>query len=136
VVAGLKALRKDGFRIVSLTNSSSKGVEAQYKNAELTPYFEKRYSVDSFRKYKPHPETYRMVLKDLGIKPEDALMVAAHAWDLAGAKNVGMQTAFIARPGKALYPNVAIPDYVVKDLAGLVEALNQSSAAREKHNDQ
>ena len=104
MVAGLKALRKDGFRIVSLTNSSSKGVEAQFKNVDLTPYFEKRYSVDSIRKYKPHPETYRMVLNDLGIKPEDSLKVAAHAWDLAGDKNVGMQTAFVARPGKALYP--------------------------------
>ncbi|MDZ4848424.1 MAG: HAD-IA family hydrolase, partial [Pirellulaceae bacterium] len=75
VVAGLRALKQDGFRIVCLTNSSSKGVEAQFKNADLTRYFEKRYSVDSIRKYKPHPDTYRMVLNDLGIKPEDALMV-------------------------------------------------------------
>ncbi|MDZ4848785.1 MAG: haloacid dehalogenase type II, partial [Pirellulaceae bacterium] len=75
VVAGLRELKKDGFRIVSLTNSSSKGVEAQFKNADLTRYFEKQYSVDSIRKYKPHPDTYRMVLNDLGIKPEDALMV-------------------------------------------------------------
>ena len=72
-----------------------------------------------------------MVLNDLGIKPEDALMVAAHAWDLAGAKNVGIQTAFIARPGKVLYPNVARPDYVVKGLLELVEALKQSSSTRE-----
>jgi len=136
VVEGLRALKQDGFRIVSLTNSSSKGVEAQFKNADLTHCFEKRYSVDSIRKYKPHPDTYRMVLNDLGIEPEDALMVAAHAWDLAGAKNVGIQTAFIARPGKALYPNVARPDYVVKDLQELVEALKQSSAAREKHKNQ
>ncbi len=136
VVAGLRALKKDGFRIVSLTNSSSKGVATQFKNADLTRYFEKQYSVDSIRKYKPHPDTYRMVLNDLGIKPAEALMVAAHAWDLAGAKNVGIQTAFIARPGKALYPNVARPDYVVKDLLELAEALQQSNAAREKHNDQ
>jgi len=130
VVAGLTALKKDGFRIVSLTNSSSRGVEAQFKNADLTHYFEKQYSVDSIRKYKPHPDTYRMVLNDLGIKPEDALMVAAHAWDLAGAKNVGIQTAFIARPGKVLYPNVARPDYVVKELSELAEALSPSTATQ------
>ncbi|WP_442512106.1 haloacid dehalogenase type II [Novipirellula sp. SH528] len=123
VVAGLKALKADGFRIVSLTNSSAIGVETQFKSAGLTDLFEKRYSVDSVKKFKPHPDTYRMVLKDLGVQPGEALMVAAHAWDLAGAKNVGLQTAFVKRTGKALYPNVARPDYVVDDLTQLVEIL-------------
>jgi len=67
-------------------------------------------------------DTYRMVLHDLGVRPEEAMMVAAHAWDLAGGKNVGLQTA-LRRPGTALYPNVARPDYVVNDLPELVERL-------------
>ena len=50
-------------------------------------------------------------------------MVAAHAWDLAGAKHVGLQTAFVVRPGKTLYPNVARPDYVVNDLLELEKVL-------------
>ncbi|MDA8563349.1 HAD-IA family hydrolase, partial [Mariniblastus sp.] len=99
------------------------GVETQFKNAGLTKFFEKRYSVETVRKYKPHPSTYQMVLDDLGAKPEEVLMVAAHAWDLAGAKNVGLQTAFIARPGKTLYPNTSKPDYVVDDLSQLVDQL-------------
>lgn len=123
VVAGLQALKANGFRIVSLTNSSAQGVEAQFRNAGLTKLVEKRYSVESVKKFKPHPDTYQMVLDDLGVKPGEVLMVAAHAWDLAGAKNVGLQTAFVARPGKALYANVAQPDYVVKDLLELVKRL-------------
>lgn len=128
VIAGLKALRADGFRIVSLTNSSAVGVETQFKNAGLIDLFEKRYSVDSVKKFKPHPDTYRFVLSDLGVQPEEVLMVAAHAWDLAGAKNVGLQTAFIARPGKTLYPNVARPDYVVNDLPALRKVLNKPAS--------
>ena len=116
-------LAKDGYRIVSLTNSSAAGVETQFKNAGLTHFFEKRYTIESIKKYKPHPETYQMVLDDLGVKPEEVLMVAAHAWDLAGAKNVGLQTAFIARPGATLYPNVERPDYVVNNLTELVGIL-------------
>ena len=123
VVESLKTLKKDGFRIVSLTNSSAVGMETQFKNAGLTDLFEKRYSIETIKKYKPHPDTYRMVLDDLGVKPEEVLMVAAHAWDLAGAKNVGLQTAFVSRPGKTLYPNVARPDYVVNDLSVLVRCL-------------
>lgn len=124
VVEGLKALHKAGFRIVSLTNSSTIGVETQFKNAGLTDLFQKRFSVDSVKKYKPHPDTYRFVLNDLGVQPQDALMVAAHAWDLAGAKHVGLQTAFIKRHGKTLYPISSKPDYVVNNLLELVKSLS------------
>ena len=48
-----------------------------------------------------------------------------NGWDVAGAKAAGMQTAFVARPGKALYPLAQAPDYVVKDLNELVVALRQ-----------
>lgn len=103
----LETLSRHGYQIVSLTNSSKKGVETQFRNAELTDYFERSYSVEDIKKYKPHPATYQMVLDDLGVQPDEVLMVAAHAWDLMGAKNVGLKTAFVARPSKTLYPNVS-----------------------------
>jgi len=127
VAAALKDLKDAGYRIVSLTNSSSEGVETQMKNAGLTDLFEKRYTIETLKKYKPHPDTYRMVLNDLGMEAGDVLMVAAHAWDLAGAKNVGLQTAFVARPGATLYPNVARPDHVIEDLHELVKILQPVS---------
>jgi len=127
VSAGLKMLSEDDFRVVSLTNSSAEGAETQLRNAGLTDLFEKRYSVESVKMYKPHPDTYRMVNNDLGVRPEEVMMVAAHAWDLAGANNVGLQTAFIARPGTALYPNVARPDYVVNDLQELAKLLREDT---------
>ena len=126
VKAGLIALQREGFRLVSLSNSSMAATEAVLHNAGIADLFEKRYSVESFRRYKPHPDTYRSVLHDMGVTPDDALMVAAHAWDLAGAKHVGLHTAFIARSGKALYPNVARPDYEVSDLLALAHALRMT----------
>ena len=50
-------------------------------------------------------------------------MVAAHGWDVAGAKAAGMQTAFIARPGKQLYPLAPAPDYVVNSVEELATLL-------------
>lgn len=126
VKPALAGLSKEGYRIVSLTNSSFKGVETQFKNADLTQYFEKRYSVEEIKKFKPHPDTYQMVIDDLDVNPEDILMVAAHAWDLAGAKKAGLQTAFIARPGKVLYPNVEKPDYILSDLRELAATLEKT----------
>ncbi|MFG0290275.1 MAG: haloacid dehalogenase type II [Rhodopirellula sp. JB044] len=126
VVQGIQRLKEAGYRIVSLTNSSSAGVEAQFRNAGLTELFERRYSVDMVGKFKPHAATYAHVLADLGVKPHQAMMVAAHAWDLAGAKNAGLQTAFIKRPGKTLYPNVSKPDVIVADLNELANQLSQA----------
>ncbi len=123
--AGLKALRKDGrFRLVTLSNSSDAEAKAKLTGAGLIGLFDGSYTVELLKKYKPHPDTYRSVLDDLNLKPEEGLMVAAHAWDLAGAKRVGLQTAFIARPGKTLYPNTARPDAVVNNLLELAEQLN------------
>ena len=125
VVGGLKILSEDGFRTVSLTNSSAEAAEIQLSNAGLADLFERRYSVETVKRFKPHKDAYHMVLDDLGVEPEETLMVAAHAWDLAGAKHVGLQTAFIARPGTALYPNVERPDYVVNDLLELAKHLRE-----------
>lgn len=127
VVAGLKTLAEDGFRIVSLTNSSAEAAEAQLGNAGLSDLIEKRYSVESVKKYKPHMDTYRMVTRDLGARPEQTMMVAAHAWDLAGAMQAGLQTAFIERPHTALYPKMEKPDYVVKDVPELAVRLGSAS---------
>lgn len=126
VVVGLRMLSEDGFRTVSLTNSAAAAAETQLRNAGLTDLFEKRYSVEGVKRYKPHRDAYRMVTQDLGVRPEEAMMVAAHAWDLAGAKSTGLQTAFIARPGTALYPNVERPDYVVSDVQELAKRLRKT----------
>lgn len=125
VKAGLTKLAADGYRIASLTNSSNAGVAAQFAHAGLTEFFEKRLSIEDIRLFKPDLRTYAWALKQLGVQPHEAMMVAAHAWDLAGAKAAGLQTAFIQRPGATLYPNVAIPDLIVTDLDDLARQLAQ-----------
>ncbi|GAA5971889.1 hypothetical protein JCM11641_001558 [Rhodosporidiobolus odoratus] len=45
----------------------------------------------------PDPQIYLKALNLVQIKPEDALMVAAHAYDLRAAAAVGMKTAYIQR---------------------------------------
>ncbi len=125
VVSALQALSESGFRFVSLTNSSNAGVAAQFEYAGLTKYFDHRFSVEDIRAYKPDPRPYRWVLEQLDIQPEEALMVAAHAWDLAGAKAVGLQTAYVQRPGTVTYPLTARPDYVVENLQQLVDLLGE-----------
>lgn len=122
VKAGLQALKDKGYVLVSLTNSSNIGVKTQFENAGLIDLFDRRLSVEDIKIYKPDLRAYEWALKEMNIKPEEALMVAAHGWDIAGAKAAGLQAAFIARPGKVLYPLAIKPDYVFEDLHALNEA--------------
>jgi 2-haloalkanoic acid dehalogenase type II len=46
---------------------------------------------------KPDPEIYYKALDLVGVEPHNALMVAAHAYDLRAARAVGMKTAYIRR---------------------------------------
>ena len=109
VKEGLQSLKDQGFRLISFTNSSNKGVQTQFENAGLIEFFEDRYSVEDEEIYKPALASYEWALKKAGVEPGEAMMVAAHGWDIAGIKVAGMTGVFVTRPGKALYP-LAIPE--------------------------
>jgi len=119
----LDRLKSAGLRIVTLTNSSLAVVEAQMKQSSLQRYFERNFSVDAVRKYKPAPEAYRMVAAELGVPTNQLRMIAAHAWDVGGAMRAGCAAAFIARSGKALFPLFPKPDIVGKDLSEVSAAI-------------
>jgi len=123
VKSALEKLAKSDIEIVSLTNSTAEGVTTQFEYAGIIQYFDRRISTEEVQAFKPDPRPYAHALKTVSVAPDDALMVAAHAWDLAGAKKAGMQTAFIRRPGATLYPNAERPDHVVDSLAEIIEAL-------------
>ncbi|GAA4494816.1 haloacid dehalogenase type II [Hymenobacter ginsengisoli] len=104
VPAGLERLRAAGYRLLALTNSPPTTLAAQLAHAGLTEYFEQALSVDAVQRYKPHPDTYHYAAKQAGVLPAEALLVAAHGWDVAGALHAGLLAGFIARPGQTLYP--------------------------------
>ena len=96
---------------------------AQLEHAGLIGAFEAVLSADAVRRLKPAPEPYRMAADRLGVDPGEVLLVAAHAWDVAGALRAGCQAAFVARPGKVLDPLADRPGLVVADLDELADRL-------------
>lgn len=123
VPGALALLKNAGFRLVTLTNSPMAVLELQLASAGLQPYFEHNFSVDTVRRFKPAPEPYRMVAESLGAGPGDLWMIAAHAWDVGGAAQVGYRTAFVARPGKSPYPLFPPPDVLGNNLREAAEEI-------------
>jgi 2-haloacid dehalogenase len=126
VIPGLERLKTAGFRLFTLTNSPPHVVEAQLENSNLKEYFEKSFSVDTVRMFKPAAEVYRMTARELGVPVEGIRLVAAHDWDVVGALNAGCTAVFIARPGKVLNPLLPQPDIIGLDLVDVAEKIVQA----------
>lgn len=97
VLPALDAFRRAGIRMATLTNSTCEGVRNQLESAGIASLFERQLSVESVGKYKPHRDVYKWAAKQMKVRPEGCMLVAAHPWDVAGAAWAGMRTAFLAR---------------------------------------
>ncbi|MEV4708646.1 haloacid dehalogenase type II [Actinoplanes sp. NPDC049316] len=123
VADSLDLLRQQGHRLVALANSPQAVVEAQLTHAGLAPRLAAVYSVEHVQALKPSPAAYRMVLQREGVDPDQAVMVAAHDWDIAGAQAIGMRTAFVARGGRRSLPLWPAPDATGADLGAAITRL-------------
>lgn len=126
VAAGLSALRDNGFRLVTLTNSPpNPDGPSPLEHAGLAHFFEHQFSVDARRAFKPAAAVYRYVCEQLAVSPADCMMVAAHVWDTIGAQSAGFSGALITRPGNAPLPVAGLPQpsIVANDLPELAQKL-------------
>ena len=104
VAQALASLKEAGFTLVTLTNSSSSAAKAKLDYAQIYDQFDQHFTVEPVKQFKPAPAAYQQVFESLEIKADQAMMIAAHPWDLMGARAVGMQTCFVERSGKVNYP--------------------------------
>lgn len=123
VKAALKKLKENGYRLASLTNSSNSAVEKQFITAGLLDFFEERLSIEDIGKYKPHFDTYNWTARKMGIKPEEAMLIAAHGWDVAGALWASWRAAFVSRPGQQKYALASDTEITAPDLKLISEKL-------------
>lgn len=125
VVPALTRLREAGFRLMTLTNSAGSASPTPLQNAGLNHFFEHTFSIETAGKFKPAPETYRLVAEKLSVETSDLCLVACHLWDTIGAQAAGCRSAFLTRPHNAILPapGVPYPDIVASDLTALADRL-------------
>lgn len=125
VVPALTRLRDAGFRLVTLTNSASASSPTPLERAGIGGFFERSFSVEPVRKFKPAPEMYRIVAEGMSVETSALCLVACHLWDTIGAQAAGCRGALITRPHNAILPaaEVPIPDLVATELTDLAEQI-------------
>jgi 2-haloacid dehalogenase len=126
VEPGLKQLKDAGFRMVTCTNSYPNPYgDSPLEHAGIAHFFERQFSVDSVRAFKPSQHVYHMVSQELDVPSSSCCMVAAHVWDTIGAQSAGFAAALIARPGNAplMVKGLPQPQAVGPDLPSVASQL-------------
>lgn len=112
---------KARYRIVVLSNGDPDMLEAA-KAFHKIP-FDAVISVAAANSFKPHVATYTKAAEILGVRMDEVLFVANHAFDCIGAKSAGMHTAFIDRRKRPFGMTPHQPDLVVPNMKSLADAL-------------
>ncbi|MDH3637476.1 MAG: haloacid dehalogenase type II [Gammaproteobacteria bacterium] len=125
-VAGLTRL-KERYTVAALSNGNLSMLVGVSKYAGLP--WDCVFSTAMFSAYKPDPAVYWGAAKMLEAPPHEAMMVAAHAYDVDAAREIGLQTAYVFRadefgPGQGEDPgDTSRFDFAVGDLLELADAL-------------
>ncbi len=123
VPEGVRALRRSGYRLVTLTNGSAQVAERLFGAAGIRDEFEALLSVEQAGAWKPASTSYEYAARTCGTELEDVLLIAAHPWDIDGAARAGMATAWINRDGSPYPESFTRPTLTVARLPELAEQL-------------
>jgi len=109
------------YRIAVLSNGDPDMLEAA-RDFHKVP-FDALISVAVANSFKPHFATYTKAAQIMGVRVDEVLFVASHAFDCIGAKSAGMHSAFIDRRMRPFGITPHQPDIVVPDMTTLADAL-------------
>jgi 2-haloacid dehalogenase len=123
VVPGVRALRRGGFRLATLTNGATAVPEGLLTRAGLRPEFERLLSVTDAGAWKPAARAYEYAASQCGVALSDALLVAVHPWDVHGARAAGMRAAWITRDAGPYPDHLTAPDLTASGVDDLADQL-------------
>ena len=125
-VMGLNRLAEsERFRLVALSNGEQAYLEKLVRDNIGVP-FDDVISVEKAGSFKPHPAVYRTAARILDKSPGEILMVAAHSFDITGARACGYRGAYVNRYDLPNEESPYLPDFEVADFNQLADRLLSS----------
>ena len=95
--AALHRLVSRGLTCAALSNGSQAATEHLLDRGGISRHFAQVLSIDAVGLPKPRAEVYGAMASCLQVEPGEMLMIAAHPWDLHGARAAGLATGFLSR---------------------------------------
>lgn len=124
---GLASIKRGGHFLAAFSNGEAEAVRPVLENAGLLSLLDDVVSADEVRTFKPDPAIYRHAVKRLGQTADATWLVSSNPFDVIGAKNAGLRTAWIKRdPGAVFDPWGVEPDLVLSGLDQLGALLSST----------
>src|SRR5262249_20165786 len=109
------------YKLVVLSNGDPDMLETAKRYHGIA--FDRVISVAEAGSFKPHVATYTKAAELLGLRMDQILFVANHAFDCIGAKSAGMRAAFIDRRRRPFGETPHQPDILVPTMTELAAAI-------------
>ena len=121
-IQGLHRLSQK-YRLVALSNGEPDYLRHLAEN-RIKFGFDAVISVEEGGAFKPHPAVYRSAARILDAAPSEIMMVAAHSFDIMGARACGFRGAYVNRYGLPYEDSTQYaPDIVAADFNRLADTL-------------
>ena len=121
-IQGLERL-EGKYRLVALSNGEPDYLRHLADN-RIRFDFDAIVSVEEGGAFKPHPAVYRSAARILDSDPAQIMMVAAHSFDIMGARACGFRGAYVNRYSLPYEDTIQYtPDIVVSDFNQLADVL-------------
>ena len=118
---GLRRLETK-YDLVMLSNGEQSYLEHLAIN-RIKVNFKRILSAESAGNFKPHPIVYRFAARELGLEPQEIMMVAAHSFDILGARHSGYRGAYVNRYDLPYDDSEYRPDFITKNFQELCDVL-------------
>ncbi len=115
-----KVLADGRWQLLALTMGAAEATRGLLERAGVADLFEGLLSCDSISVTKPNRAAYELALERFA---GETWMVAAHAWDIAGAARAGLRTAFITSVEGSYLEVYPKPDLRAKSLLEAARAM-------------
>jgi len=127
VYVTLAALLKMGQKLAVISDAPAREAWLRLCYLNFHHLFDLVLTFDDTGERKPSPKPFRMALKLLRLKPQEALMVGDWAErDMVGAAKVGMKTVF-ARYGDTFGTIDSHADYDISDITELIDIVKREN---------
>ena len=127
VSSAIEQLEAAGYEVFVFANGTTRLQLDLCRSSGLK--FNMLFSSELLGIYKAAPESYRKTLELVNVKPEESVMVAAHAYDVRGAKEAGMKTVYIHRWTDDINEDMEVVkgenDYFLEDMTSLAEVIGR-----------
>ncbi|QBR52423.1 MULTISPECIES: HAD family phosphatase [Erwinia] len=102
----LSSLHSEGYKLAVASNSIKNSIDVMMEKAHLAQYFEFYVSNQDVTKGKPDPEMYNKAIADLGLKPEECVIVEDNENGIKAARASGAHVLEVETVYDVNYSNI------------------------------